>query len=461
MLDEIHTKAKTDAGITELLYTEDGFPKWTVGSVQAPIDFEACMEFFSSAWFTRRWVVQEIALAPENTCYCGAFEKPLDDVVLPAAYMWYNILTWAKMQNSQGIWNASRMHHFSRGWFYFQLMAARDVQVQLGYLLESLWEFENDDPRDDVYALLALYLKYNSGLAEIPKLICPDYTLPPAVVLTKAAALILVEDRLDLLNEATHRSDDIFDKDPVPSWVPRYDRKYDADQDDAGLLQSFRADDYTEWQPPLENTEQGEFSTRLHVKGYRIGVVADSTNVMTCEMFTEAKHMHELIREIDAVLDRANLVASRTGILAITLCAGQSYESSLIDPADATAAFMGFEELLQRGVLPPWPEDLHEVATVVEPRPSTYNSEVSYACNRRRFYRTSMNYVGLGPQCMLPGDILAIAFGCQWPVIVRPVPGKPSEYWFVGVTYVYGIMFGEATRKLEAERQAVEEFVLI
>ena len=107
------------------------------------------------------------------------------------------------------------------------------------------------------------------------------------------------------------------------------------------------------------------------------------------------------------------------------------------------------------------PNELEDSATASEQRRAGYPNQVNPFCRRRRFFRTSGRYIGLGPQCLVPGDVLAIVTGCPSPVVVRAVPGHAGNYWSVGLACIYGIVWGEAVEKMQAEGRCVEKFALI
>ena len=64
----------------------------------------------------------------------------------------------------------------------------------------------------------------------------------------------------------------------------------------------------------------------------------------------------------------------------------------------------------------------------------------------RAVFHTKDGHLGLGPSCTQSGDVLAILYGCGFPVVMRPLP-TPGEYTFLECAYVYGIMEGEAVRR--------------
>lgn len=63
-------------------------------------------------------------------------------------------------------------------------------------------------------------------------------------------------------------------------------------------------------------------------------------------------------------------------------------------------------------------------------------------CMGRRACFTSKGYVGLVPSLAQKDDVIAILFGAQTPLILRPIAG--DRYHLVGECYIQGIMDGEA-----------------
>ena len=66
----------------------------------------------------------------------------------------------------------------------------------------------------------------------------------------------------------------------------------------------------------------------------------------------------------------------------------------------------------------------------------------------RRMFKTRDGYIGLGPSGMEEGDRIALFKGGKMPLVVRPV-GEDLE--LVGDCYVHGIMFGERFHEEECE----------
>jgi hypothetical protein len=65
---------------------------------------------------------------------------------------------------------------------------------------------------------------------------------------------------------------------------------------------------------------------------------------------------------------------------------------------------------------------------------------VVLALTGRRLVTTSTGYLGLAPAELLEGDIIAVLYGCNFPVVLRPCEDK---FYFIGECYVDGVMDGE------------------
>ncbi len=57
---------------------------------------------------------------------------------------------------------------------------------------------------------------------------------------------------------------------------------------------------------------------------------------------------------------------------------------------------------------------------------------------------TQTEYFGFAPEEARPGDVVAVLFGCSFPVLLRP---RGNEYTLVKPYFVYGLMAGEAVAK--------------
>ncbi|KAI1110653.1 heterokaryon incompatibility protein-domain-containing protein [Nemania sp. NC0429] len=66
----------------------------------------------------------------------------------------------------------------------------------------------------------------------------------------------------------------------------------------------------------------------------------------------------------------------------------------------------------------------------------------------RRFFRTSLGYVGIGPRTVEVGDRVMLLQGAHVPYIFRHLPKDPETVFdFVGEAYLHGFMYGEGLER--------------
>ncbi|KAF5570984.1 heterokaryon incompatibility 6 OR allele [Fusarium phyllophilum] len=86
--------------------------------------------------------------------------------------------------------------------------------------------------------------------------------------------------------------------------------------------------------------------------------------------------------------------------------------------------------------------------------------ELIQASHDSKIFVTESGYVGFGPRCMRPGDVVCVLFGGGTPYIIRPT-ATADEYLFLGPAYVHGLMDGEAIDAWEngkqTENQEIQE----
>jgi hypothetical protein len=82
------------------------------------------------------------------------------------------------------------------------------------------------------------------------------------------------------------------------------------------------------------------------------------------------------------------------------------------------------------------------------------DTEIIRTYTSRKLFRTKAGYLGAA-RTVLPGDLVCILFGCNFPVLLRP---KENYCVYVGPCYVVGLMNGEAMAYLKAGRLQQQEF---
>ena len=86
-----------------------------------------------------------------------------------------------------------------------------------------------------------------------------------------------------------------------------------------------------------------------------------------------------------------------------------------------------------------------------------FRTAFTLTCHARCFFRTDSGYFGVGPHTLQAGDAVTIMYGSSLPLILRRSTTHIGEFQLVGVSYVHGIMNGEAVHQhRECGRDPVE-----
>lgn len=170
------------------------------------------IELLSLPWFTRTWVVQEVALAKDAILYYGKTEITWDRLIAICTKL-QAVVT----MTSQGNLLLSYMANLERARKMFQL-GQNGVPIQPFRQLQACRERQATDLRDKVYGLIGLF----NFTAQGEKFtIVPDYreqNTKQSVYLEFAVKSLQMARTLDLLSVPRASSND-----GLPSWAPRWD----------------------------------------------------------------------------------------------------------------------------------------------------------------------------------------------------------------------------------------------
>jgi hypothetical protein len=108
------------------------------------------------------------------------------------------------------------------------------------------------------------------------------------------------------------------------------------------------------------------------------------------------------------------------------------------DPDETELLNAGFLELIKSGGL----------QLAIDPAVAErYIGEIKVKARDRKPFVTTKGHLGLGPDHVEPGDVIAVLIGCQVPFALRK--SADGKYEIVGEAYVDGIMDGEAVVRRE------------
>jgi hypothetical protein len=135
--------------------------------------------------------------------------------------------------------------------------------------------------------------------------------------------------------------------------------------------------------------------------------------------------------------------------IGLTLLGGR-FRSARASHQEAFQGYRSFKAYLKEHGLFPHRQrqDLPSSASNEDKLASAFHQGIFEAGLYRAVFYTATGHIGLGPRCTQPGDVVTILYGCNLPMVMRPLPGLPEgSYRLLGVSYVYGIMDGEAVRR--------------
>ncbi|KAM7188617.1 Heterokaryon incompatibility protein (HET) domain containing protein [Naviculisporaceae sp. PSN 640] len=174
-------------------------------------------EFLQREWFSRVWILQEVALCREATMLCGSEQLSLQQLV--------EVVLWVAYDNSSPYFSpqANRSRTTKLGGFMF---AARHNLLEmhlkdgppkpfrtLYHVLRHSGTSQATDPRDKIYALLGMANDIGPNM----ELLGPDYSLSLAGVYLSVAEFFLKKQKN--LDYWKMMPDTPEYKSSLPSWV--------------------------------------------------------------------------------------------------------------------------------------------------------------------------------------------------------------------------------------------------
>ncbi|RYN85651.1 hypothetical protein AA0119_g11368 [Alternaria tenuissima] len=310
----------------------------------------------------------------------------------------------------------------------------------LAEMLRWTQRFEKTESSDSIYAILGLIDLDKALAGNEAALLEVDYTKPLPDVLRDATRYGLCElNNLNILRAINHRDDALTDSQTFPTWTLRPDLLHSIEQ--ASLLSFFDACEGLETPSLLSDVSFGE--SVLLLQGIVVDQTVQTTVVCHRDVLEDDEGFHQWLASMkDMMIHHGNIAMQENIDLAIasTLVAGQAKSGKDVQPADLQVLVEYIKSLAIR-------EDM--VTDDVSIRPhfdigrmwAVFKTVNVSCCKDRRFFVTAAGYMGLGPRCMQPEDIVVVLRGGHIPYILRK---KVDGYQLIGQAYVHGIMYGEA-----------------
>jgi len=413
--------------------------------------WQALCQFLNRPYWTRVWVVQELAIP--GVAF-GDDMQP-NRIQVGAGWTWLPISSFnvalasfalieRSLFTSPGHMNHPEysIHQASPAAVQMFIviqscMKSTPMQPQgIGELLHLTHFLKATDPRDRVYALIALARKEDHVLL-------PDYSISMTQMLRGMVRhLIEVDKNLAVLSGNRRLRNDPAED--WTSWVPDPEQYINAKRDDwRPEATPFKA--CTSITPAITFSDDLRLLT---VRGMIIGRISTVIGPVDVDTFP-------------------GLASKDLAQSAMMQCLGQleQFASSLSKSRRETfwrTLVMDSEEREhgQRKYPAPkkigvWFDTMLDSPSGVAEASMRFYSQVGIT--QRCFYTTSSGEMGLGPFDTRPGDLVTMLYGGQFFYILREVG---EHYILVGDSYLHGAMFGELERKRKERDLNEMDFVL-
>lgn len=322
------------------------------------------------------------------------------------------------------------------------LFVSDKFDVTMSWILRVSRDAVCSGPRDKIFGVLGLIdWSPNGG---IPTELTPDYTRTVSEVYTSAAKWVSRPSNLDVgaivLTQTSHRSDEDLHIDGLPSWVPRWHRSWDGEQDSRTLREYYRFSDNVAQNGPFEGNNTFEW----HVRGFRIDMIFEVVQKRSPGPKWSWPNFTR-----DYVIPLQNYLSK-------TRHSAEDYTRSCVLTADTWMNEEGLSSLnaenLTKCLLsePLFSEEIEDSETAIV--------SVSNACRGRIIAATTAGRPELVPFVTRENDIVVWIEGTWCPTVLRPCTGGVEV---IGEAYVHGIMKGEVLEEWRASEQPLENFCLV
>jgi hypothetical protein len=441
-----------------------GYPVWDVGEVVGGLG-----KFFNLPWFTRKWVIQEFALAKETVMVWG--HRKIDFTVIVEKLFTPLLRFLALSQNAP-----SQMKAFFYGrqrildLWNAQYCTRKEMCVPLLQWLQIFRTWETSLKRDHLFAFLGLAASDGEDLE-----FAPDYDEPLNTVVKRYARRFIERQEIYMLDFAG-----LSPTSPQsPSWIPPWVQPHNENPTET-LLTFFEYSTYT-----LQTTYSAathrqadaqvlEESCLLQIRGVLIDTLREITKPIHRDRFLtrfeRIRSFYEWILATDPMLSSLKQYYTGESLREVQLRTylGNRLPSDHI-PESKRLLTQGddksIEKLANPGVSPSqtyidaYIDVIDEMVDLVHKykgEPINWDSpkgnmmaEALVLWHRRSIplnkcgFLSKHNFFGGVPEGTSLEDMIFLPYGSQMPYVVRPSVERPCTYRLIGGCYVHGIMEGE------------------
>ncbi|KAF3007814.1 hypothetical protein E8E13_010539 [Curvularia kusanoi] len=389
------------------------------------------MEFFFQPWFSRLWVLQEIALAQDAIFVWGEKSISWKDVGLAMETIEESI-EFSMMFDHRHRQNAFRMWRMSNVYQTYCLI----------HLLDLARTFEVTNPLDKIFALLGFPGEDDSTVA--PSL-DPDYTLSTCQIYTRATLFLLKSDKnLQVLSLVLNKHSEHADANPqtcqLPSWVP------DLTSTACSFSNANIGHEYTAGCSQPIHLGSSDPDGTLRLGGVLMDTIeAVGPNTPYVDLDKAAPYYRA---RIEWCLDKAVSVNT----LAMTLTAGRDKNGYLLSQQQKPGYITALYSLIHRNFEPETSRPPSEPDSTSHPGDPELTKSMHHYMAYRQPFITQTGRLGLGPHGLSQGDRVAVLWGGQCPFVVSTT--GDGQWTLKGECFIQDWMEGEEVAKQARETGA-------
>jgi hypothetical protein len=444
-------------------------------------------DIFGRPWFTRLWIIQEIALAKSATLYCGRHTMEWADFAISLS-----VLRAAMYTTKIGI---AQLSTFQKAWRVIDVKASLQVARhaffmspynELSNFLDKVKNQKCKDDRDRIFGLLGLdlfHMRQSITRGDvISSSITPDYSRSSSEVYTSVAKHYVIQGDLFVLHHAglwrrlsPQPGCNVQEYQPeispenseyLPSWVPEFSnsKSFDAipwytDDFNAGLSSSL-----------VKVTVEQDAPFRIRLRG-KIDVVSRCIGIPgLASSGNRFDAVCNLVKNcMSAFLEEAAHSSSIIGLfdLALTLVGDGAVPSlKQVSGIKGRVPFLDIVEMWQlfrKHCLQEDGEVRRKVVELGRDRGSVSTSDVLQGMSEEgkkamafyeslrdvfeqfQFLITPTGRIGLIPLLAELNDVIFLFPGLKTPYVLRQVKDR-GDAVVIGPCYVHGMMDGEVVR---------------
>ena len=387
--------------------------------------WKSLLWFYKHPYFTRVWAIQEVNANKDRWLHCGLEKVLWDRVSLVACYI--------TMETA-----FSKAFGFTNAYCWWAATVTTDLVQPKNWLLMLYLasNFSSLDPRDVIYGLRGM-MKIDKGA----ELLEPDYTKSVDEVYRDSVEAALVNfEKTDVLLYVQGTED--------PSWVPRWDIPM--------LFRNpFRFGKPLPWRPAGETSPVWNIDKELSIlalSGFIIGPIK------FVEPYNEScfgnamikanegrKTLEEVWQRILGTMRNSQLhvpfSADELTAAATSFSFGLNEKS---DPANDRLLVQRFVAYLKIAL----DEETYNTYIPADVSEDSKNADGQlfgkpvwdFKYPESSFFITEDKFIGCSISSTRPGDVVYVAHGSTYPLVLRP---DGEEFRIRGFAYVHGLMHAE------------------